>query len=120
MGSALLDAIRKANQEFQDFIGQASESGGKVVVSRGAARRLQRINQRIQQVGRVFSARSPAAEWTAQELQQVVKYRDNLKSLRTVMETLQFSLEAEKARLENVRANMQAACAWAASVREIS
>jgi hypothetical protein len=34
------------------------------------------------------------------------------------MQTLQFSLLAEKSRLENVRANMQAARAWATSVRE--
>ena len=51
---------------------------------------------------------------------QVMKYRENLKALKSIMEALQFSLLAEKARLENVRANMQAACAWAASVREIS
>ena len=36
------------------------------------------------------------------------------------METLQFSLLAEKARLKDVRANMQAARAWATSLREIS
>jgi len=36
------------------------------------------------------------------------------------METLQFSLLTEKARLDNVRANMQSARAWAASLREIS
>ena len=36
------------------------------------------------------------------------------------MEGLQFSLLAEKARLDNVRANVQAACAWAESVRELS
>jgi hypothetical protein len=36
------------------------------------------------------------------------------------MEALQIALLAEKTRLENVRANMQAACAWATSVREIS
>jgi P2-related tail formation protein len=51
---------------------------------------------------------------------ELLKYRDNLKALRGVMETLQFSLLAEKARLENVRANLQSACAWATSVREIS
>jgi hypothetical protein len=43
-----------------------------------------------------------------------------LKVMKRIMETLQTSLLAEKSRLDSVRANTQAACAWATSMREIS
>ena len=51
---------------------------------------------------------------------EILKYRENLKTLRNVIEKLQLSLLAEKGKIENLRANMRAARAWAAAVREIS
>lgn len=120
MGTELLDVIRIANREFQEFIDQVSASGTKMVESRGAIRRLGKVNLRLQQVSRNLAARSRSAEPGPETAFEVLKYREILKTLHRVMETLQFSLLAEKARMENVRANMQAAHAWATSLREIS
>jgi len=119
MNGSLLDILRIANREFQEFIDQVAQKGEKVVDSRGAVRRLTRIDLRLKQVSN-FLAESKPLPPTPDAEYEVLKYRDNLKSLRNVFETLQFSLLAEKARLENVRANLQAACAWATSLREIS
>ena len=68
----------------------------------------------------MLAAETKAFAQTPDAAYEALKYRENLKSLRSTMETLQFSLLAEKARLENVRANLQAARAWAKSLREIS
>ncbi len=120
MNNDLLDAIRLANLEFQEFIERVAKSGGKVAESRGAIQRLGRVDLRLKAVSKFLSAGvRPSAQASHAEF-EVLKYRDNLKALRGVMETLQSSLLAEKARLGNARTNMQAACAWATSLREIS
>ncbi len=120
MNNGLLDVIRIANREFQDFIEQVRQSGAKVVESRGAVRRLDKIDLRLKQVSEFLVAGARSSAQQPETAYEVLKYRENLKTLRSVMETLQFSLLAEKARLENVRANLQSACAWATSLREIS
>lgn len=120
MSSDLLDVLRNANREFQEFIDQVSQNGAKVVESRGAIRRLEKVNLRLAQVSEHLTSIPRLSAHQAEAAYQVMKYRNNLKTLQTVLETLQFSLLAEKARLENLRANLQSACAWATSVREIS
>jgi hypothetical protein len=120
MNGKLLDAIRIANREFQEFVEQYAQTGEKVVDSRRALRRLTKIDLRLKQVSRYLAGESKLLPPTPDAAYEVLKYRENLRSLRHVVETLQFSLLAEKARLENVRANLQAASAWATSLREIS
>ena len=120
MADELLDVIRTANREFQEFVAQASESGAKAGRIREAAHRLEKVDLRLKQVAACLAAGSRSAAQGSEAAYELVKYRENLKTLRTVMETWRFSLLAEKAHLENVRINMQAACAWAASLREIS
>ena len=120
MNSKLLEVIQLANREFQEFIEQFAQTGEKVVESRGAFRRLAKVDLRLQQVARLLGAGFKSAAESPEVAHELLKYRENLRTLRSVMETLQFSLLAEKARLENVRANLQAACAWAMSLREIS
>jgi division protein CdvB (Snf7/Vps24/ESCRT-III family) len=120
MNHKLLDTIRIANREFRDFIDQVAQSGAQIVESRGAIRRLEKVNLRLQDVSQFLAAESRPSAPEPEAAYEVMKYRENLRALRNAMETLQFSLLAEKARLENVRANMQAACAWATSLRETS
>ncbi len=120
MNNELLDIIRIANREFQDFINQVAETGTKVVESRGAVRRLDKVDLRLKQVSQSLAANSRSSVGAPEAAYELLKYRENLKTLRGVMETLQFSLLAEKARMENVRANLQSACAWATSLRDIS
>ena len=120
MNNELLEIIRIANREFQEFIDQVAQSGEKVVESRGALRRLTKVDLRLKQVSKFLATESKSFAQAPEGAYEVLKYRENLRTLRSVMETLQFSLLAEKARLENVRANLQAACAWATSLREIS
>ena|SRR5271157_4683875 len=120
MNSELLDVIRIANREFQEFIDQVSQNGAKVVESRGAVRRLGKVDLRLKQVSKYLAGGSKSSASSPESAYEVVKYRETLKTLRSVMETLQFSLLAEKARLENVRANLLAARAWATSLQDVS
>ena len=120
MNNDLLDIIRIANREFQEFIDQVAQSGAQVVQSRGAVHRLEKVDLRLKQVSQHLAADSKPPTPGPEAAYEVLKYRETLKALRNVMEVLQFSLLAEKARLENVRANLQSARAWATSLREIS
>jgi hypothetical protein len=120
MDGEFLDVIRIANREFQEFIDLVSQDGAKVVETRGAMRRLSRVDLRLKHVGKCLDSASRSTVEAPDAAYQVLKYRENLKALKSIMENLQFALLSEKARLDNARANMQAACAWAASVREIS
>jgi hypothetical protein len=120
MNNELLDIIRIANREFQEFIEQVAQKGARVVESRGAVRRLDKVDLRLQQVSKFLAADAKSSLEAPEAAYEVLKYGENLKALRRAIEILQFSLLAEKARLENVRANLQAACAWATSLREIS
>ena len=120
MRSELVDVIQIANREFQDFIDQVSESGAKVVEDRGAMRSLAKVNLRLQSVAKCLAASSKSSVKAPDAAHEILKYRENLKTLRNVIEKLQLSLLAEKGKIENLRANMRAARAWAAAVREIS
>jgi chromosome segregation ATPase len=120
MNNELLNVLRSANREFQEFMDEVSQIGGKTLETRGAAQRLEKVDRRLKQISYCLSALSRAAAQDPEAAGEVRKYRENLKALRPVMEKLQFSLRTEKARLERVRTNMQAARAWAASLREIS
>lgn len=119
MNDELLDVIRIANCEFQEFIEQVSQNGTKVVASNGAAGRLQKVDLRLQQVATRLAELSRLST-PVPDTHEVLKYRENLKALRSVIESLQSSLLAEKARLENVKVNLQAARAWATSLGDIS
>jgi hypothetical protein len=116
----LLDTIRTANCEFQEFVDQVSQNGAKVVETRGSLRGLGKVDLRLKYVSKCLATVSQSSAEVPEDAHQVLKYRENLKVMKVVVETLQASLLAEKARLDNVRANTRAACAWAASVREIS
>ena len=120
MNDDLLETLQSANREFQGFIEQVSQSGAKVVETRGAMRRLVKVDLRLKHVSRCLASVSKSFLQSPEAAHQVLKYRENLRTLKSLMENLQFSLLAEKTRLDNVRANMQAACAWAESVRELS
>lgn len=119
MNHRLQNVMRVANHEFQEFIDQVSQGGAKVLESGGGGRRLREVDLQLKQVAQCL-ADPRSTPPTAEDELEVLKYRENLKALKNALETLQFSLLTEKARLENVRANMQAACAWATSLREIS
>ncbi|MGA2988099.1 MAG: hypothetical protein ABSG32_30320 [Terriglobia bacterium] len=120
MNNELLDIIRIANREFQEFVDHVAQNGAKVVESRGAVRRLDKVDLLLKHVSKFLTTDSRSSLQAPEAASEVLKYSENLKTLRSVMETLQLSLLAEKARLEKVRANLQAACAWATSLREIS
>jgi DNA repair exonuclease SbcCD ATPase subunit len=120
MSNELLDVMRIANREFQEFIEHVAQNDAKVVESRGAVRRLDKVDLLLKRVSKILAAVSPSSLQSPDAANEILKYRENLKTLRSVMETLQFSLQAEKARMESVRSNLQAAGAWATSLREIS
>jgi hypothetical protein len=120
MNDELVDILRIANREFQEFIDRVSENGAKVVETRGALGRLGKVDLRLKHISKFLVTASQSSMQSPETAHQVLKYRETLKKLKNSMEALQIALLAEKTRLENVRANMQAACAWATSVREIS
>jgi len=120
MNSELMDVIQIANREFQEFIDQVAANGAKVVETRGAMRRLAKVDLQLQSVAKCLAASPKSSVEAPEAAYEVLKYRENLKTLRNVIETLQFSLLAEKGKLENLKANMRAARAWAAAVRDIS
>jgi hypothetical protein len=120
MDNELLDLVRIANREFQEFIGQVTLKGAKALESPGGVRRLEKIHLRLAQISQHLATLSKSPPRKAEAAYAVLKYRETLKTLGAVLETLHFSLLAEKSRLEQVRGNLQAASAWAKSLREIS
>jgi hypothetical protein len=120
MDSKLRDIIRIANREFQEFIGEVSQNSLKGAELRGAARRLRKVALRLKQVDRYLTERAGSATNALQSEQEFLTYAENLKALRGVLETLQSSLLAQKSSSDNVHANLRAASAWAASLRQTS
>jgi hypothetical protein len=119
MNSELADTLRMANLDFQEFIDEVSRTGVKAVESREEGHRLGRVELRLKQISQCL-AETPKPRLEAPEIAgQILTYRAKLNCLRDALQALEFKLKAEKARLENVRANQQAASAWAASVRDI-
>lgn len=120
MTPVLLNVVRTANREFQALIEEISLNGAKILQSRGAVRRLEKVSIRLRQVDRYLAENSKSSTQTPESEYEILKYRESLKALRAVFETLQYSLLAEKSHLDNVRANLQSAKAWANSVRDFS
>jgi hypothetical protein len=120
MNDELLGIIQIANREFQEFINQASQNGAKVTETRGAMRGLGNVDLRLKHVSKCLAADAQSIAEAPEAAHEVLQYRENLKVMKGILETLQTSLLAEKSRLDNVRANMRSAGAWAASVRETS
>jgi hypothetical protein len=120
MDTGLLGVIRIANREIQELIDEVSQNGAKVVESRGAVRRLGRLALRLKQVDHYLAEGSRSSAKLADSEYEILKYKENLKALKVVLGTLQFSLLAQESHLENVRANLEAASSWAASIRQTS
>ena len=120
MNTRLLEIIRGANREFQAFIEEVSQNGPKLALARGTSSKLNRIALHLSRVERALAASGRPPAETAEAGYELSRYRETLKALKTALETFQFSLLAQKSHLENVQANMQAARAWADSIRQIS
>ena len=119
MDTRLVKTVRIANREFQEFIDEVAKDGPNVAKTGGAVRRLQKIARRLSQVDRYLEHPRPFPT-TPESEYEILQYRENLKALKRVFETLQYGLLAEKSQIENTRANMKAASAWAHSLRQTS
>jgi hypothetical protein len=120
MNRELLQVIRTANREFQRFIQQVAPNLATLVQARGASERLGNLNSCLKCVAQQFGADVQLFESEPAGAHEIMQYRENLLALRRHLGSLQFSLLAERDRLEGARANLQSARAWAASLREIS
>jgi len=120
MKPGLLQATRIANRGIQELIDDVSQNGAPVLESPGAVGRLRRLALRFKQVDRLLAEGSGESTKLAESEHEISKYRENLKALKAILETAQLSLLARKSHLENVRASLEAANSWAASLRQTS
>jgi hypothetical protein len=120
MKAEFVDVVRTANREFRELIEELSRNEMQFMRSRGAVRRLEKVSIRLSQVESYLTQRPKSSGRAAESEYEILKYRENLKALKTAFETLQYSLLVEKSRLDNARSNLQAAHAWADSVRQLS
>ena len=119
MEGASFDILRIANKEIRNFIDEASSQPGKAVESRWAIRRLEKVAKRIQQAGKVLDQKRPFLGRTPTEA-EFLEYAETLRKLGALLEGLQHSLLVERSQLGNIRANLECASSWAASLRELS
>ena len=120
MNTRLLEVVRIANREIQKLIDEISQNGAKIVQRRGALRRLGRLSLRLKQIDHYLAEGPRPSAKQAESEHEILKYKENLKALKAALETLQSSLLARKSHLENVRANLEAANSWVASLRQTS
>jgi hypothetical protein len=117
MSTELLDSIRAANREFQDFIVLVSSSAGNGNEIKKAIGRLSKVHFRLKHISKCLASPLKLPLESPDAGDDVQRYRENLKVLKGIIESLQEFLFAEKSRLDNARSNMQAARSWAESVR---
>jgi len=120
MGDQFADIVRMANREFQEFIEEITKSDKKVAKTRGVVRRLEKVTRRLSQVNHYLTRRATPVLAQTESEYEILKYVENLKALKGILETLQSSLLIEKSHLETTRAKMRAADAWAQSLRQTS
>jgi len=118
--ATILQVIRIANREFQDFAERFSEQDPAYGQYAEAARRLGKVSLRLKQVERVLARRAEGDQEEPELDQAVLEYGENLKALKKIVENLELMLLARKSRFEDARAHLQAANAWATSMRQIS
>ncbi len=117
MSSELLDSIRSANREFQEFIAMVSSDGGDGKEIKKAISRLARVHLRLKHISKCLALPLTFPLESVDVAEEVQRYGENLKDLKSFIEALQASLLAEKSRLDGARSNLQAARSWAESVR---
>jgi hypothetical protein len=116
MQNELLDIIRTANREFQEFIHHVARNG----LSHDTLRRVEADNVRLRQFSAHLAVGARSARGAPEPANEFLSYMETLRTLRSTIGSLQSSLLAEKVRLDNIRANLRSARAWAASLRGIS
>ena len=119
MDEALLESVRAANQELQQFIELACPDGKRREVE-DTVRRLSRVHLRLKHVSKCHAAAPRSFLESCSEGGEIQKYRDNLVALKRIVEKLQAFLLAERVRLNHRRFNVQAASAWADATRACS
>ena len=120
MDVTLREIVRIANHELGDFIRRFSEQGRDHGKCLEAAKRLGKISLRLKQVERLLAERTKHRSEGAEIDRTILEYEENLKALRGIVEGLESTLLARRSRFEHTRAHLQAADAWARSVRQIS
>jgi HPt (histidine-containing phosphotransfer) domain-containing protein len=120
MPTTLLNLIRIANREFRDFFEEVSRVATGVERPSVAFVRIQQVARRLEQVGKLLERPLRLADWTGFAGREIAEYQENLRRLRNALETIQYALLAERSHLQNVWANLQAASAWAATLKQTS
>ena len=116
MNGSLSDVLRIADKEIRDFIEEASSRGDGMLEPRWAVRRLEKIDRRLDQVGKLLRRERHRADRRT-SASVMLQHVETLKGLRALLESSQGPLLAERARLENIRTNLESASSWAASLR---
>jgi hypothetical protein len=117
MNNELLDSIRAANREFQEFIKIASPKGGNGQKFETAIPLLSRVHFRLKHISKCLATNSKSYHESPESADEVEQYRKNLRALQETIEAIQTSVLSERIRLNSARTNVQAARAWAESVR---
>jgi hypothetical protein len=92
MKTGLLGVARTANREMEGLMEEVSQKGVKILESPGALGRLRRLVLRLKQVDHSLAEGRRSSAKIAEAKPEILKYEENLKALKTALETLQLSL----------------------------
>jgi hypothetical protein len=120
MATSLRDALKVASREIRRFIDEISQDGAQVAEPRRMGRSLIKISLRLKLVDRCLAAISESSPQRIEAREEILKCKENLQALESALEGLRTALLARKSEIEKAQANLRAANAWAASLRQTS
>jgi len=115
-----LEKLRLANREFREFVEEVSKHGASPGQPRLALGRIEHISATLVQVGQHLKQALRTPEHSEEFRRELQQYEERLREMKGVLERLQYSLLVERARMQEIRAHLEAASAWAAPLRQTS
>lgn len=117
MPAEFVQLIRAVNGELRGFFHSAAPND-PLSDTALSSEQIERLTKRLEQVGEQLGRALPPAQQTAEGRAEIAQYVQNLKKLRSAVETFQSSLLVRRSQLQADQKHLQAASAWATSYKE--
>lgn len=119
MPAEFVQLIRAVNGELRGFL-HSTAPNDPLSDPAVTSEQIQRLTKRLEQVGEQLSLGRalPPARQAAGVQAEIAQYVENLKKLRSAVETFQSSLLVRRSQLQADQKHLQAASAWATSYKE--
>lgn len=115
MSESLIQAARRANRQFKDFMKQ---SGQAIPLYRSITPEdLKKLSQSLEKVGALLGVEPLPADLDTELKSELGNYVSNLEGLLATLQEIQSGVETRRGELQTEKAHLDSSRAWAESYK---